>query len=114
MFCSAPLSASALRGKTPNSLGLATRDRARAASDLSLIRGGLRLRVVLQYTFVTADEEGNEVVVAQGEYTPGVNAWEVGDSVTLEGADGVEKSWKILRMIPVPYAGVSFYVEPAG
>jgi hypothetical protein len=25
----------------------------------------------------------------------------------------VEKSWKIVRMVPVAYAGVSFHVEPA-
>jgi hypothetical protein len=69
---------------------------------------------VLQYTFITTDETGNEVVVAQGEYKPGVDAYQVGDSVTVRGVDGVEKSWKIVRMVPVPYGGVSFHVEPAG
>jgi hypothetical protein len=69
---------------------------------------------VLQYTFLTTDEDGNEVVVAQGEYNPGVDTYAVGDSVTLQGADGVEKSWKIIRMVPIAYAGMSFYVEPAG
>jgi len=68
---------------------------------------------VLQYTFVTADENGNEVVVAQGEYEPGRDTYAVGDTVTLQGVDGVERSWKVLRMVPVPYAGVSFHVEPA-
>jgi hypothetical protein len=68
---------------------------------------------VLQYTFVTIDDDGKEVVVARGEFTPGVDAHEVGESVTLAGADGVEKSWKIVRMVPIPYGGVSFYVEPA-
>jgi hypothetical protein len=67
---------------------------------------------VLQYTFVTAGEGGNDVVVARGEYEPGVNAHEVGDIVTLAGEDGVEKSWKVVRLVPVPYGGVSFYVEP--
>jgi hypothetical protein len=69
---------------------------------------------VLQYTLVTTDEAGNQVVVAQGEFNPGVDPYQVGDSVTLQGADGVEKSWKIVRMVPTPYAGVSFHVEPAG
>jgi hypothetical protein len=68
---------------------------------------------VLQYTFVTTDEQGNEVVVARGEYEPEGDTYEIGDSVTVEGVDGVEKSWKILRMVPVAYAGVSFHVEPA-
>ena len=68
---------------------------------------------MLQFTFVTIDEDGNEVVVAQGEYDPGGDTYEVGDSVTLAGIDGVEKSWKIVRMIPTPYAGVSFRVEPS-
>ncbi len=68
---------------------------------------------MLQYTFVTTDEAGNEVVVAQGEYKPGVDAYQVGDSVTVQGSDGTEKSWKIVRMVPTPYAGVSFRVEPA-
>ena len=68
---------------------------------------------MLQYTFVTIDEKGNEVVVAQGDYEPDGNTYAVGDSVTVPGADGVEKSWKIVRMVPVAYAGVSFHVEPA-
>jgi hypothetical protein len=69
---------------------------------------------VLQYTFLTTDEAGNQVVVAQGEYKPGADSYQVGDSVTVQGVDGVEKSWKIVRMVPTPYAGVSFHVEPAG
>jgi hypothetical protein len=68
---------------------------------------------VLQYTFVTTGEDGNEVVVAKGEYDPVSNTYEVGDSVTLQDVDGVEKSWKIVRMVPLAYAGVSFYVERA-
>jgi hypothetical protein len=69
---------------------------------------------VLQYTFVTIDDAGNDVVVAQGEYRPEVDAHEVGDIVTVPGEGGAEKSWKIIRMVPVPYGGVSFQVEPAG
>jgi hypothetical protein len=68
---------------------------------------------VLQYKLVTTDEQGREVVVAQGELEPGVDAYEVGATVTLQGADGVEKSWKVVRRVPIPYGGVSFYVEPA-
>ena len=68
---------------------------------------------MLQYTFVTVDENGSQVVVAQGEYDPGSDTHEVGDSVSLPDADGVEKSWKIVRMVPTPYAGVSFHVETA-
>jgi hypothetical protein len=68
---------------------------------------------VLQYTFVTTDEAGNEVLVAQGEYDPAGKTYEVGESVTVQGVDGVEKAWKIVRMVPVAYAGVSFHVEPA-
>ena len=65
---------------------------------------------MLQYTFVTVDD-GKEVVVAQGEFQPGIDSHEVGESVTLPDADGVERSWKIVRMVPIPYGGVSFYVE---
>ena len=68
---------------------------------------------MLQYTFVTTDEAGNDVIVAQGEYTPETDAHEVGDVVTVPGDGGAEKSWKIVRMVPVPYGGVSFHVEPA-
>jgi hypothetical protein len=68
---------------------------------------------VLQYTFVRIDDDGKEVVVAQGEFKPGIDAHEVGESVTLQDAEGVEKSWTIVRMVPIPYGGVSFYVEPA-
>ena len=68
---------------------------------------------MLQYTFVTTDDDGKEVVVAQGEYQPGVDTHEVGESITLQDVDGVEKSWKIVRMVPIPYGGVSFYVERA-
>jgi len=69
---------------------------------------------VLQYTFVTVGEGGKEIVIAQGKYDPGGDTYQVGDSVSLPGADGVETPWKIVRMVPTPYAGVSFYVEPAG
>lgn len=69
---------------------------------------------MLQYTFVTVGEGGKEFVVGQGEYDPGGETYGVGDSVSLPGADGVEMSWTIVRIVPTPYAGLSFYVEPTG
>ena len=69
---------------------------------------------MLQYNFVTIDEAGNEIIVHQGEFRPDVDAHEVGEIVAVQGEDGAEKSWKIVRMVPVPYGGVSFHVEPAG
>ena len=69
---------------------------------------------MLQYTLVTTDDAGNEVVVEQGEFRPDTDTHQVGDIVTVQGEDGAEKSWKIVRMVPVPYGGVSFQVEPAG
>ena len=69
---------------------------------------------MLQYTFVTTDEAGNDVIVEQGEFRPEYDTHEVGDIVTVQGEGGAEKSWKIVRMVPVPYGGVSFHVEPAG
>jgi len=69
---------------------------------------------MLQYTFVTTDESGNEVIVHQGEFRPEVDTHQVGDVVAVEGEGGEQKSWKIVRMVPVPYGGVSFHVEPAG
>ncbi len=69
---------------------------------------------MLQYTFLTTDEDGNEVVVSQGAYDPAVDTYAVGDTVTLQGADGAEKSWEIVRIVPLAYAGVSVYVTPSG
>ena len=68
---------------------------------------------MLQHTFVTTDENGNQVVVSQGEYDPGEDSFDVGDTVTLQGEDGAENSWRIVRAVPTAYAGVTFFVEPA-
>ena len=68
---------------------------------------------MLLYTFVTTDENGSQVVVAEGEYEPGADPFDVGDNVTLKGNDGVENAWKIVRTAPTAYAGVTFFVEPA-
>ena len=53
----------------------------------------------MEYSLVTTDEEGNQVVVASGEYKPGGDAYDVGQTVLLRGADGVERSWTIVRRV---------------
>jgi hypothetical protein len=68
---------------------------------------------VVEYSLVTTDEDGNQVVVASGEYTPGGDTYDVGQTVVLQGTDGVERSWTIVRKAPVAYAGMTFFVEPA-
>ena len=67
----------------------------------------------VEYSLVTTDEEGNQVVVASGEYKPGGDAYDVGQTVLLKGPDGIERSWTIVRKVPVAYAGMTFFVEPA-
>jgi hypothetical protein len=67
----------------------------------------------VEYSLVTTDEDGNQVVVASGEYTPGGDTYDVGQTVVLRGPDGVERSWTIVRKAPVAYAGMTFFVEPA-
>ncbi len=66
----------------------------------------------MHYAYVTTDENGNDVVVARGEYVEGLETPDVGDTVTLAGADGVERPWRIVRKIPTAYAGQTLYVEP--
>ena len=109
MFCSAPRSASALRGKTRNDLG------AVPLLDMLVTRAAAAVHSgdVLLYTFVTTDENGNQVVVAEGEYEPGEDPYDVGDNVTLKGEDGADNAWRIVRTSPTAYAGVTFFVEPA-
>jgi hypothetical protein len=67
----------------------------------------------VEYSFVTTDEDGSQVVVAAGEYTPGGDTYDVGQTVVLKGPDGVERSWTIVRKAPVAYAGMTFFVDPA-
>ncbi len=67
----------------------------------------------MEYSFVTTDEDGSQVVVAAGEYTPGGDTYDVGQTVVLKGPDGVERSWTIVRKAPVAYAGMTFFVDPA-
>jgi hypothetical protein len=67
----------------------------------------------VEYSLVTTDADGNQLVVASGEYTPGGDTYDVGQTVVLKGSDGVERSWTIVRKAPVAYAGMTFFVEPA-
>jgi hypothetical protein len=66
----------------------------------------------VEYAYVTTDEDGNDKVIARGQYEGGVETPEVGSTVTLKGPDGVERPWKIVRKIPTAYAGERLYVEP--
>jgi len=66
----------------------------------------------VEYAYVTTDANGNDEVVARGQYAEGLETPDVGDTVTLEGADGVERPWRIVRKIPTAYAGERLYVEP--
>ena len=66
----------------------------------------------MEYAYVTTDENGNDDVIARGKYDEGLETPDVGDTVTLEGADGVERPWKIVRKAPMAYAGMTLYVEP--
>jgi hypothetical protein len=66
----------------------------------------------MEYSYITTDADGNDEVVARGQYDEGVGTPDVGDTVTLKGPDGVERPWRIVRKIPVAYAGQRIYVEP--
>ena len=65
----------------------------------------------MKYAYVTTDENGNDDVIASGEYDDGFATPDVGETVALEGADGVERSWKVVRKVPMAYAGMTLYVE---
>lgn len=67
----------------------------------------------MHYAYITTDEGGNDQVIASGEAEEGTETPDIGTTVTLTGPDGVERPWKIVRKVPVPYAGVTIYVEPA-
>ncbi len=66
----------------------------------------------MEYSYVTTGENGNNVVIASGEFEDGAQPPDVGDSVTLEGKDGVDRPWKVVRSEEVPYVGLKIYVEP--
>jgi hypothetical protein len=91
------------------------RHHARSAVEKPLARAASAVDsgAVVEYSLVTTDADGNQVVVASGEYTPGGDNYDVGQTVVLKGSDGVERSWTIVRKAPVAYAGMTFFVEPA-
>jgi hypothetical protein len=66
----------------------------------------------VEYRYVVTDEQGEETVVASGEFADGAQPPDEGDSVTLEGADGVARPWKVSRTEEIPYAGLTIHVEP--
>jgi hypothetical protein len=66
---------------------------------------------VVEFAYVTTGEDGKDVVITSGEFSPGAEPPADGDSVTL-GQDGVEKPWKVLRSVETAYAGLTIYVEP--
>jgi hypothetical protein len=67
----------------------------------------------MEYSYITTDADGKENVLDRGQYDESVGTPDVGETVTLAGTDGVEQSWRIVRKIPVAYAGQRIYVEPA-
>jgi hypothetical protein len=66
----------------------------------------------MEYRYVFTDEQGAETLVTSGEFKDGAAPPEEGDSVTLKGADGVDRPWKITRTVEIPYVGLAIYVEP--
>ena len=66
----------------------------------------------MEYSYITTDADGNDEVVSRGQYDDGAKTPDVGDTITLEGTDGVERPWRVLRKMPVAYAGQRIYVEP--
>jgi hypothetical protein len=67
----------------------------------------------VEYRFITTDEDGNEVEVAAAEDQSIGVPYDEDTVVVLKGLDGVERSWKIVRTVDVPYVGTAVYVEPA-
>lgn len=65
----------------------------------------------MEYAYVET-RDGEDVVIDRGEYEEGLTTPDVGDTVTLEGPDGIERPWRIVRKIPVAYTGETIYVEP--
>ena len=66
----------------------------------------------MEYSYVFTDEQGEETIVASGEFKDGAQPPDDGDSVDLEGSDGVARPWKIIRTAEIPYVGVAIHVEP--
>jgi hypothetical protein len=66
----------------------------------------------VEYSYITTDADGKDEVVERGQYDEAVGTPDVGDTVTLTGADGVERAWRVIRKVPAAYAGQRIYVEP--
>ena len=66
----------------------------------------------VEYSYVVTDQQGGETIVASGEFKDGARPPDDGDSVTLEGPDGVARPWKIIRTVEIPYVGLVIHVEP--
>jgi hypothetical protein len=66
----------------------------------------------VEYSYVFTDAQGEQTVVASGEFTDGAQPPDDGDSVTLEGPDGVARPWKVSHKVEVPYVGLAIHVEP--
>jgi hypothetical protein len=67
----------------------------------------------VEYRFLTTDEDGSEAEVAAADDQEIGETYDEGKTVTLKGIDGVERAWKIVRTVEVPYTGTAVYVEPA-
>ncbi|HEY7114946.1 MAG TPA: hypothetical protein VH475_00075 [Tepidisphaeraceae bacterium] len=66
----------------------------------------------MEYSYITTDATGNDEVVERGQYDESVGIPDVGATVMLKGADGVERPWRVVRKVPAAYAGQRIYVEP--
>jgi hypothetical protein len=66
----------------------------------------------VEYTYIFTDAQGEESILASGELEDGAQPPSDGDSVTLEGSDGVARSWKVTHKVEIPYVGVAIHVEP--
>jgi hypothetical protein len=66
----------------------------------------------VEYSYITTDADGNDAIISRGQYDEDAGTPDVGDTVSIAGADGVERSWRVVRKTPVAYAGQRIYVEP--
>ena len=66
----------------------------------------------MDYSYVFTDEQGTNTILTSGQFEDGARPPDAGDSVTLTGEDGVDRPWKILAVVDVPYGGVAIHVEP--
>jgi hypothetical protein len=66
----------------------------------------------VEYSYVFTDDQGEQTIVASGEFVDGAQPPDDGDSVDLEGPDGVTRPWKVVSTEDVPYVGLTIHVEP--